>query len=186
MTALVRLLILVLILSSIVLLWLQNQQLISLTMFGFYRTPELGLGVWVILFTLAGIITSILLQLLFSISKTTQAKVKPKPPVKESVKNIPPESQQQPEVEWGDQSEKSEPWDNLNHPAPPSPEKTPETPPSTTYSYSYVKATPQEKKNSTDQIYDANYRIITPPYKESIPPPPEKDENEDKEDEEWI
>lgn len=192
MNQIARLLILGLIVGSIVLLWLQNQQPISLTMFGFYRTPELALAVWLILFTLAGVITSILLQSLGSFPRNSKPeKVKPKTPVKEAVKNIPRESQPQPEEDWGSEAKNSEPWDNLKPPeSPPEQPVTPtppppeETPLNTTYSYSYVKATPQQKKNTTDQIYDAPYRIITPPYQENIPPSSQNEEDE--EDEEWI
>lgn len=50
------------------------------------------------------------------------------------------------------------------------------------YSYSY-RETSKSGVGSADEVYDANYRVIIPPYQKS-PPPPQKDK-EDNEDEDW-
>ena len=197
MTVLPKLLVLVLVASSVVLLWLQNQQPISLKMFGFYQTPSLGLAVWILFFSFLGIITSLLLQGLLSFGSNNKQKVNTKKQVKEEVKNTQSKSLEQPYMDWVDEPQTSEPWGNPNPPvsqppvtSPPPPSetpetpKTPETPPKSTYSYSYTKATPQEKRNTKDQIYDAPYRIITPPYNNNPPPPPASESDED--EEEWV
>lgn len=199
MTVLPKLLVLVLVASSVVLLWLQNQQPISLKMFGFYQTPSLGLAVWILFFSFLGIITSLLLQGLLSFGSNNKQKVNTKKQVKEEVKNTQSKSPEQPYMDWVDEPQTSEPWGNPNPPipqpqvtAPPPPSetpetpKTPETPPKSTYSYSYTKATPQEKRNTKDQIYDAPYRIITPPYNNNPPPPPASESDEDEDEEEWV
>lgn len=197
MTVLFKLLVLVLVASSVVLLWLQNQQPISLKMFGFYQTPSLGLAVWILFFSFLGIITSLLLQGLLSFGSNNKQKVTTKKQVKEEVENTQSKSPEQPYMDWVDEPQTSEPWGNPNPPVsqpqvtpPPPPSetpetpKTPETPPKSTYSYSYTKATPQEKRNTKDQIYDAPYRIITPPYNNNPPPPPASESDED--EEEWV
>jgi hypothetical protein len=201
MRILPKLLVLVLVASSVVLLWLQNQQPISLKMFGFYQTPSLGLAVWMLFFTFLGIITSLLLQGLLSFGSNNKQKVTAKKQVKEEVKNTQSKPPEQPYMDWVDEPQTSEPWGNPNPPisqpqvtsppppapVPPEPPETPETPEppaKSTYSYSYAKATPQEKRNTKDQIYDTPYRIITPPYNDNSPPPPASDEDED--EEEWV
>jgi len=197
MTVLPKLLVLVFVASSIVLLWLQNQQPISLKMFGFYQTPSLGLAVWMLFFSFLGIITSLLLQGLLSFGSNNKQKVNTKKQVKEEVKNTESKSLEQPYMDWVDEPQTSEPWGSPTPPIPqpqvtppsPPPEtpetpKTPETPAKSTYSYSYTKATPQEKRNTKDQIYDAPYRIITPPYNDN--PPPSVETDEDDNEEEWV
>ncbi|ELR98286.1 hypothetical protein [Gloeocapsa sp. PCC 73106] len=168
MGLLLKLLFLGAIVVSAMLLWLQNQQPISLTLFAVYRTPSLGLGVWMLLFTLGGVFTSWCLRLPLYLSGPSKERVKTKVPPKQT-----PEPWEQADIPREIPKQTPEPWEQADIPRE-TPEQTPETKTDTTYSYSYVKAPPKQQQNKTDQVYDAPYRIITPP---SDPDP---------EDEDWV
>lgn len=197
------LLILFLVISSL-LVFLQNQQLVSLKLWGFYTTPSLSLGSWIILFTLAGVITGLFWQLLVYLqtnqTKPIKSKKQPENPPKIPLSDPPKQSQSKstPVSEWEnsntqeedwyivppqtDVTPKSSPQANISPKTPPA-TKPPEQSKDTTYSYSYREATPQQRKNRIDQVYDANYRVITPPYKSHSDSSTEKEENDDGE---WI
>ena len=189
------------------LIW-QNLGAITLVFFGGIMTVKLPLAVWVLLFTLAGIISGLTLQFLYSFGRPLAAP-KASPPIANNPKVSPPS----PRPTYIQDSAASPPgndWerdsgDDWNFDAPPEKPTTiqdrEEFPPrvadgektnfvkppqdssqtGSVYSYSYRTAK-QTRGEKADQVYDVNYRIITPPA---------QDENEDREvnkadEEEWI
>jgi hypothetical protein len=189
------------------LIW-QNLGVITLVFFGGIMTVKLPLAVWVLLFTLAGIISGLTLQFLYSFGRPLAAP-KASPPIANNPKVSPPS----PRPTYIQDSAASPPgndWerdsgDDWNFDAPPEKPTTiqdrEEFPPrvadgektnfvkppqdssqtGSVYSYSYRTAK-QTRGEKADQVYDVNYRIITPPA---------QDENEDREvnkadEEEWI
>lgn len=222
-------LVFVMLIASIILL-LQNQQAIALHFLGTDTKTalfslKLPLGLWVILFTLAGILTSLLMQVLTQfprqVSTSQAAKPRPRP-------QDPPETPYQrsetkksdwespPPPEWENVSSEDDyddEWDIEEPPVektiPRKPSKDKETrsefevqqPPKTVsqegtvYSYTYRELSDRrypnppedprniEKKpsspNPKKKVYDAQYRVITPPYS-----PPQESDDEDEES--WI
>jgi hypothetical protein len=189
------------------LIW-QNLGVITLVFFGGIMQVKLPLAVWVLLFTLAGIISGLTLQFLHSFGRPLAAP-KASPPIANNPKVSPPS----PRPTYIQDSAASPPgndWerdsgDDWNFDAPPEKPTTiqdrEEFPPrvadgektnfvkppqdssqtDSVYSYSYRTAK-QSRGEKADQVYDVNYRIITPPA---------QDENEDREvnkadEEEWI
>jgi hypothetical protein len=189
------------------LIW-QNLGVITLVFFGGIMTVKLPLAVWVLLFTLAGIISGLTLQFLYSFGRPLAAP-KASPPIANNPKVSPPS----PRPTYIQDSAASPPgndWerdsgDDWNFDAPPEKPTTiqdrEEFPPrvadgektnfvkppqdssqtDSVYSYSYRTAK-QTRGEKADQVYDVNYRIITPPA---------QDQNEDREvnkadEEEWI
>jgi hypothetical protein len=189
------------------LIW-QNLGVITLVFFGGIMTVKLPLAVWVLLFTLAGIISGLTLQFLYSFGRPLAAP-KASPPIANNPKVSPPS----PRPTYIQDSAASPPgndWerdsgDDWNFDAPPEKPTTiqdrEEFPPrvadgektnfvkppddssqtGSVYSYSYRTAK-QSRGEKADQVYDVNYRIITPPA---------QDQNEDREvnkadEEEWI
>jgi len=189
------------------LIW-QNLGVITLVFFGGIMTVKLPLAVWVLLFTLAGIISGLTLQFLYSFGRPLAAP-KASPPIANNPKVSPPS----PRPTYIQDSAASPPgndWerdsgDDWNFDAPPEKPTTiqdrEEFPPrvadgekadfvkppddssqtGSVYSYSYRTAK-QTRGEKADQVYDVNYRIITPPA---------QDQNEDREvnkadEEEWI
>jgi hypothetical protein len=189
------------------LIW-QNLGVITLVFFGGIMTVKLPLAVWVLLFTLAGIISGLTLQFLYSFGRPLAAP-KASPPIANNPKVSPPSPRptyiqdsaaSPPDNDWERDS-----GDDWNFDAPPEKPTTiqdrEEFPPrvadgektnfvkppddssqtGSVYSYSYRTAK-QTRGEKADQVYDVNYRIITPPA---------QDENEDREvnkadEEEWI
>ena len=189
------------------LIW-QNLGVITLVFFGGIMTVKLPLAVWVLLFTLAGIISGLTLQFLYSFGRPLAAP-KASPPIANNPKVSPPSPRptyiqdsaaSPPDNDWERDS-----GDDWNFDAPPEKPTTiqdrEEFPPrvadgektnfvkppqdssqtDSVYSYSYRTAK-QSRGEKADQVYDVNYRIITPPA---------QDENEDREvnkadEEEWI
>jgi hypothetical protein len=189
------------------LIW-QNLGAITLVFFGGIMTVKLPLAVWVLLFTLAGIISGLTLQFLYSFGRPLAAP-KASPPIANNPKVSPPSPRptyiqdsaaSPPDNDWERDS-----GDDWNFDAPPEKPTTiqdrEEFPPrvadgektnfvkppddssqtGSVYSYSYRTAK-QTRGEKADQVYDVNYRIITPPA---------QDENEDREvnkadEEEWI
>ncbi|NCS15306.1 MAG: hypothetical protein GPJ02_06760 [Microcystis aeruginosa G13-12] len=189
------------------LIW-QNLGVITLVFFGGIMQVKLPLAVWVLLFTLAGIISGLTLQFLYSFGRPLAAP-KASPPIANNPKVSPPSPRptyiqdsaaSPPDNDWERDS-----GDDWNFDAPPEKPTTiqdrEEFPPrvadgektnfvkppddssqtGSVYSYSYRTAK-QTRGEKADQVYDVNYRIITPPA---------QDENEDREvnkadEEEWI
>ena len=189
------------------LIW-QNLGVITLVFFGGIMTVKLPLAVWVLLFTLAGIISGLTLQFLYSFGRPLAAP-KASPRIANNPK-VPPPSPRPTYIQDSAASPPDNDWerdsgDDWNFDAPPEKPTTiqdrEEFPPrvadgektnfvkppddssqtGSVYSYSYRTAK-QSRGEKADQVYDVNYRIITPPA---------QDENEDREvnkadEEEWI
>lgn len=231
-----KLLLVLLILVVLSLLYVQNQEPLSLRLFCadvnqpcLYQTPQLPLALWLFTFILAGVLTSLIWQLLNrlsspaaknrEVSEPTNFNYEPEnvsgfEPERRTIyeeRRSPPESTRQPSSsvvennnvarsDWED-SQNNKDW---NIEQPPSQtikdtqtssqleqEKSYETnqePTSvqrsgSTYSYTYREASDRSpEKKEEPKIYDANYRMINPPYK-SV----EKRENtKDEDDEDWI
>lgn len=227
-----KLLILLLIIGGLVVFSIQNLEPVALVFFGSAVTFSLPVAAWILIFGLAGMLTSLLIQFLnYLQSKSTPrasayksyAPQEPEP-YSPSPKVREPETRGQASTDttavsewesqptdWEGTSKASEEW-NIEEPPPRStvlrdfkrrlreeepqdvepPEPKPPQP-SSVYSYGYrgaedtgVRSKIDEQNDSTDEdrtkpVYDANYRIITPPYRKKSDRP-----LEDAEDEEWI
>jgi hypothetical protein len=197
------------------LIW-QNLAVITLVFFGGIMTVKLPLAVWVLLFTLAGIISGLTLQFLYSFGRPLAA-----PKASPRIGNnptVPPPSPRPTYIQDSAPSPPSNDWerdsgDDWNFDTPPLRRSSGQAekptiiqdreefpprvadrekvdfvkPPSdssqtgSVYSYSYRTAK-QTRGDKADQVYDVNYRIITPPA---------QDQNQDREvnkgdEEEWI
>ncbi|WP_072926063.1 hypothetical protein [Microcystis aeruginosa] len=189
------------------LIW-QNLGVITLVFFGGIMTVKLPLAVWVLLFTLAGIISGLILQFLYSFGRPLAA-----PKASPRIANnptVPPPSPRPTYIQDTTPSARGNDWerdsgDDWNFDAPPEkpttiqdreefpprvadgkkanfvkpPEDSSQT--GSVYSYSYRTAK-QTRGEKADQVYDVNYRIITPPA---------QDENQEREvnkgdEEDWI
>lgn len=202
----------------------QNLQLMPLQFFGGILSLTLPIGVWIILFALAGLITSLLLQFLASSFRASgrvppravappPTPLQPEPP--RSFQAEPPYRERDPLFDdWGEGSPPVSPPQPSQEtvlqdfpqrkvsPAEPSlkdeeipsfeveqaPQKVSQQ--GTIYSYTYREAEPpapgppppEAPPQKPQQVYDADYRVITPPYRGSDQTPPKTDEDE----EEWI
>ncbi|TRV06227.1 MAG: hypothetical protein EWV41_14415 [Microcystis wesenbergii Mw_MB_S_20031200_S109] len=189
------------------LIW-QNLGVITLVFFGGIMTVKLPLAVWVLLFTLAGIISGLTLQFLYSFGRPLAApKASPRignnptvPPPSPRPTYIQDTAASAPDNDW--ERDRDDDW---NFDAPPEKPTTiqdregfsPRAADSekanfvkplddtsrtgSVYSYSYRTAK-QTRGEKADQVYDVNYRIITPPA---------EDQNGEREvnkgdEEEWI
>jgi hypothetical protein len=189
------------------LIW-QNLGVITLVFFGGIMTVKLPLAVWVLLFTLAGIISGLTLQFLYSFGRPLAA-----PKASPRIANnptVPPPSPRPTYIQDTAPSARGNDWerdsgDDWNFDTPPEkptiiqereefssrladeekanfvkpPSDSSQT--DSVYSYSYRTAK-QTRGEKVDQVYDVNYRIITPPT---------QDQNQDREvnkadEEEWI
>ena len=189
------------------LIW-QNLGAITLVFFGGIMTVKLPLAVWVLLFTLAGIISGLTLQFLYSFGRPLAA-----PKASPRIANnptVPPPSPRPTYIQDTAPSARGNDWerdsgDDWNFDTPPEkptiiqereefssrladeekanfvkpPSDSSQT--DSVYSYSYRTAK-QTRGEKVDQVYDVNYRIITPPT---------QDQNQDREvnkadEEEWI
>jgi hypothetical protein len=201
------------------LLW-QNLQGITLIFFGGVMTMTLPIAVWVLLFILAGIVSSLTLQFLYRFgrplarpadsprpSRPSPNPVAPRQPYamnEDARSNVPP-TVSRPTTDW--ERDPNDDWNNLSPPpeevtriqdferreaidrpvTPPEP-VDPEPPSSSPsparaariYSYSYRTAK-ETKGEKADTVYDANYRIITPPADANANEPAKNDDEED-----WI
>jgi len=189
------------------LIW-QNLGVITLVFFGGIMTVKLPLAVWVLLFTLAGIISGLTLQFLYSFGRPLAAP-KASPPIGNNPK-VPPPSPRPSYIQDSAASPPDNDWerdsgDDWNFDTPPEKPTTiqdrQEFPPrvadgektnfvkppedsyqtGSVYSYSYRTAK-QTRGEKAEQVYDVNYRIITPPA---------QDENQEREvnkgdEEDWI
>ncbi|MCZ8225280.1 MAG: hypothetical protein O9324_15360 [Microcystis sp. LE19-84.1B] len=189
------------------LIW-QNLGAITLVFFGGIMTVKLPLAVWVLLFTLVGIISGLTLQFLYSFGRPLAA-----PKASPRIANnptVPPPSPRPTYIQDTTPSARGNDWerdsgDDWNFDTPPEkpttiqdreefpprvadeekanfvkpPEDSSQT--GSVYSYSYRTAK-QTRGEKADQVYDVNYRIITPPA---------QDENGEREvnkgdEEDWI
>ncbi len=210
----VRLGLLLAVLAALALFALQNAAPppIALVFLG-VRSPAFPLSVWLLAAFALGVIASFLLRACFELysystrsttapaprrpayapeppldnlkSRETVAPPRPEPPrytpeVKTTIQ--PPEPPlTSARSDWETPTRTSENWEasrttpNLNKPPTPQPA---------------ANTTPQTNVSKTDSIYDANYRVITPPYRGETPPPPTPPVNDWKtssdDDEDWI
>jgi hypothetical protein len=231
-----RLLLLLLTLGATIIFWVQNQQPIILVFFGINKTLSLPIAAWVLLFAIAGMLTTWCVQFLIPVAKGSSAQpFKPAPPTAQPYSPPPPRPRNSPDESTPKRSsprtvlqqsstftpppKSQSDWDagnliddwNLEEPAPePAPKETafaspyPEAPSfevqrqpqvevheGSVYSYKYreprdrtqssADKTQHRQAGDREQIYDADYRLITPPYRESHEQKIEEDEDED-----WI
>ena len=242
-----KLFVLLFILVSTVIFLIQNQQPIVLYFLGTNPqtalfTWKLPIGIWVVLFSSAGILTSLIIQWLNQSSQSSASKTFMPPPRREPLN--PSEQRPQPsdsptssrEADWGAmpqrnwqgmEQESTEEGDDWDIEKPPTERTFPreelerqlqedeainfevQQPPKkasrqgSVYSYTYRElrefedspppqdsvqpppkkpGTPRSKSNTGDQVYDANYRILTPPYRNSQ----ESSTFDDSEDKDWV
>ncbi len=232
-----KLLLVLLILVVLSLLYVQNQEPLSLRLFCadvnqpcLYQTPQLPLAVWLFSFTLAGVLTSFVWQLFnrfgypagkkrelseptnfFNYQPENVSGFEPERRTVYEERRSPLESNRQPSPsviennnaarsDWEDrqndndwniekppsqtikdistssQVEQEKSYDKNQEPI--SVKRS-----GSTYSYTYREASDrsQEKKQES-KIYDANYRMINPPYK-SVQ---DSEKTKDEDDEDWI
>lgn len=179
--SLIRMLVLLVVIGGLVALVLQNwSPVLPLVLFG-TTTIALPFAVWISVFIGAGVLTSLLLQLINYRPKPTQ-NVRPAPPQAEPDLPPPPPRRempkpppsQQPQSDW-ETSLQSEDWTaqktpqrpsqpNFEKRSPPKSSPSPQRPPVT------EKASPPNQ-----DVYDANFRVLNQP-------PPESDVEDD---EDW-
>lgn len=231
-----RLIILALMAIGAGIVLLQNQQPITLYFLGTDRETalfflKLPLGIWMLIFTLAGIISSFFIQLftrsstILSFNKPRKRSPRPSEPPETPYQRPEPKKKSDwetpPPPEWENSSDTEkldDEWDIEEPPQentiPRNPNNVRETlsefekqqPPKTSsqegtvYSYTYrelsdrtpsdppVTSPKSENKPPSPRpkgdVYDAQYRVITPPYQPSQESNDEDGENEDNEN--WI
>ncbi|KAF3891031.1 MULTISPECIES: hypothetical protein [Nostocales] len=204
--ALIRLILLVAVLGGITLLLLQNWSPVLPLVFLGVRSQPLPLAIWILFSTFAGGFTTILLNILFNLSgsvggqRQTPLRSSPEQPrrnktrVEEPTSRPPnPPSSGERESQTTDtvddwetgsglyqdwefnksDSQKTQVRDSNTYDRSSAPQDNPKT--DSSYSYSY-----REPKNSgvgkTESVYDADYRVIIPPYQPPKPEPTEEDE----------
>ncbi|MBR8840961.1 MAG: LapA family protein [Stigonema ocellatum SAG 48.90 = DSM 106950] len=196
----IRLILLVAVLGTLTLLLVQNWSPVLALKFLGMQTQPLPLAMWILFSTAAGGVTSLLITSLFKLSNyfTAPQRQTPlkspatSPPTANRRRREEPTPPQEADDDWDSNSTKNDDWDfeeNKSVDSTSSPQNTqvrdsntyerPQEPKSTSgsgsvYSYSY-----QEPKNSgvgkTESVYDADYRVIVPPYQ----PPTTKDADDD-------
>jgi uncharacterized integral membrane protein len=231
-----KLLVVLLILVVLSLLYVQNQEPLSLRLFCadvnqpcLYQTPQLPLALWLFAFTLAGVLTSLIWQLFNRVgypagkkrelSEPTNFNYQPEnvsdfEPERRTIyeeRRSPPESNRQPspstfennnvarsdwedsqnDKDWNIEEPPSQTTKDLRTSSPIGQEKsydknqepTNVQRSGSTYSYTYREASDRSlEKKEEPRIYDANYRMINPPYK-SVE---DSEEKKDEDDEDWI
>ena len=176
----IRLIILVTTILGLIIILVQNfGRSLPLVFLG-VRSQSLPLGLWVLLSIIAGVLTSLVITRLLkfaadlnlqeqqSIPKsppTTAQRVKQNTPPPSSPPQ-PPASQFNDQDDWNTNQDQDDWDDGENYESVP---KTSQNNSRTSSVYSYSS---QEPKNTavgkTEAIYDADYRVIIPPYKEPI------------------
>ncbi len=215
--ALIRLILLVAVLGGITLLLLQNWSPVLPLVFLGMRSQPLPLAIWILFSTVAGGLTTILLAILFNLSgslkrqRQTPLRSAPESSRQNKTRIEEPTSRPPNPPSSGDQesrttdtvddwetgsglyedwefnksdSQKTQVKDSNTYDRSSEPQDRPKT--DSSYSYSY-----SEPKNSgvgkTESVYDADYRVIIPPYQPPKPEPAEEDDwgflDDDAEDE---
>ena len=209
-----RLLILLLTLGGVIIFAIQNREPVVLVFFGSSTALNLPVAGWIILFMAAGLITSLVVQLLNfqrgSPPNQRSSNAAPRrpapPPPRQTNLEEPDQAQSYTATSASDWEQRQDDW-NIEEP----PQSTvlkdferriaedersieqqtkPQPQSGSVYAYRYpktedagVKATPDKQDNSAsqtnkDNVYDADYRVVTPPYRDATPPA------EDEED--WV
>ncbi|YAI82109.1 MAG: LapA family protein [cyanobacterium endosymbiont of Rhopalodia sterrenbergii] len=234
-----KLLLPLLILVSTVVFLIQNQQTVTLYFLGINAktalfTLTLPVGIWVILFSISGILTSLIIQFLNRFSSSLSSRDFTFPPQSSRLSESSSSSKK---IDWGKTSqrnwgkieqdfEEEDGWDIENPPIQPTftreklEQKLQEEgeqaadfeirqPPKkafrqgSIYSYTYrelhdsedsslfqksVKPLPKKQETiesineTVDQVYDASYRVLTPPYGKDQ----ESSNFDQEEDQDWI
>ena len=195
------------ILGIVAILLGQNRELLSLKFFCpditnqscLYRSPALPLAAWIALFTLAGIISSLVWQFLSQVAPTSKSN---KSNYRRSVENIrepqvdytrpqnvvssniPTSDWEQPTSEtWETDRLPKVPTDRVKvnkttYQVPPEPRNLSDSSADTFREPKQSEPLSDRKNNKIDDVYDANYRTVS-----GSPP---KQSNLNEEDEEWI
>ena len=219
-----RLLILLLSLGGVIIFAIQNREPVALVFFGSPIALNLPVAGWMILSMVAGIVTSLVIQLLNfqrgyppnQRSSTNFAPRQPTPPPPKQTNREEPYQAQSftattPASDW--ESQRQDDW-NLEEPPQstvlkdferrlaedersveqqPKPQTSSQS--GSVYSYGYRKAEDEVKKTAPDKrddsvqtdqptsqtdkdkVYDADYRVVTPPYRQNVTPPSEDEED---------
>ena len=176
----------------------QNLQPVALIFFNVRLAIQLPISIWMLLAIAAGMFTSFLLQLLTqakSQANPTVIPTSPSPP-----QTAPPKFSRQPPPSAGDsfirdqkrnlrerEAELNTPGENKteqNHEqyeVQRPPQKSSQS--GSVYSYTYKEAK-SDKRGRIEDVYDADYRLITPPYHQKPEESPISQESED--DDDWI
>jgi uncharacterized integral membrane protein len=175
----IRLIILVTTIIGLIIILVQNfGNSLPLVFLGM-RSQSLPLGLWVLLSIIAGVFTSLVITRLLKFAtnlnlQEQQSIPKSIPPTAQRVKqNTPrPSSPPQPPVsQFNDQddwntNQNQDDWDDgENYESVPKTSPTSNSRTSSVYSYS-SQAPKNTAVGKTEAIYDADYRVIIPPYKE--------------------
>ncbi|MBV5260810.1 LapA family protein [Synechococcus moorigangaii CMS01] len=192
-------------------LLLQNNQPLQLVLFSRAVPWQLPLSVWLMGAIVLGLILSVLLQLFLGGNKSNGKSDRPNPRL-DRLKQRPPRQpdrrtgrsdweRSRANYDWTDkelESQDEETWDiesppsQPTRPKPPSPtpeepqirpQPKPQRPRPQPEAAAPRPQTPKIPENNKEQVYDADYRILTPPYN------PETDSNsvvDPDTDEEWI
>ena len=170
-----KLFLLVLILAALSIVFIQNQELISLkllcadrTQSCFYRTPRLPLAVWIALFVLAGMLINLLGQVLNRYSYSGSSKRK-------YANDLYPDDRWTQNREYSTATEindsKRNSYDSTSYEVRQEPENVEQS--GSTYSYKYREASdrPNESKDTKKTTFEAEI---------------DSKLNKDKDDEDWI
>ncbi len=204
--AVIRLFLLVGVMGSLTLLLVQNlSPVLPLTFLGM-RTQSLPLALWILFSTTAGALTSLLIASLFKLSNYFVGQKRPSPPKSTNSREPIPRTEASPTPasktesrasnasdDWDLENSKDDDWDfeeSKNVASTPNSQNTRVNDSKTNerqqesnsssksgsvYSYGY-----QEPKDSgvgkTESVYDADYRVIVPPYQ---PPTTNQAEDDD-------
>jgi hypothetical protein len=206
--AVIRLTLLVILLGGLTILLVQNWSPVLPLVFLGMRTQPLPLALWILFTTAAGAGTSLLINVLFKLSNYFGRQPQPAPAKSTTRRTTatrkqdytpPPPSQAPPKTKYATSNEfddwetdnSGDDWDfeqqpreaaNPQPPADASSYERPQKPKSgsqsgSTYSYSY-----REPKNTavgkTESVYDADYRVIIPPYQPTANEVVNDDEND--------
>jgi uncharacterized integral membrane protein len=188
-----KLLIITVFVGVLVIFVLQNTESIPLVLFG-STVATLPVGIWILLAILAGVLTSFVLQLFNQSPVQVPSRREPervpsrretkirKDEGRSSIPNINNKQEQKTK-----ESPQTKIQDNINKTIPETEtvdNKQDNLKKDTVYSYGYRKDKPKDV-NKTDEVYDANYRVIIPPYKENEDQSLDQD-NDKNEEEDWI
>lgn len=208
--SLIRILLLLLVLAGLTLLLAQNWSPVLLLVFLGRRTVALPLAMWILLSLVAGVLTNALIASLFGLSNyfaaqqllKRQRDVEPPQKASSQRRKVDDSASRQPSntgsssvSDWdapvGDDwnldedVEKQSGFQDENKSATYERQQEPErkSQSGSVYSYSYQK--PKSNAGQTESVYDAQYRVVTPPYQQTNTVKPQEDDwgFEDDEDE---
>ena len=183
----IRLTISLVLLGGLILLFIQNLSPVLPLVFLGMRTYPLPLAFWILISTATGALTSVLMNNLVKLAnnpgKRSQAAGTTRPQARTSSREVPPpprntpptsssstgSSRYEPVDDWGTHRNLDD-WDEVAQP---------ETKSSSTSGSGYSYGYPNPENTSvgkTESVYDADYRVIIPPY---VPPTEESPDEDD-------